>query len=136
MGRGTSRTLLLIVLNMLLKSIWESVVKAFEELTWIKEIAKKQLMVHGVHVWKISEIELGNTQFLSVNITNALMITKGESQESESESEVSQSCWTLCSAMGCSLPDFSICGIFQARVPEWGAIAFSGLRAYFLVNPK
>ena len=33
MGRGTSRTLLLIVLNMLLKSIWESVVKAFEELT-------------------------------------------------------------------------------------------------------
>ena len=51
------------------------------------------------------------------------MITKGESQESESE--VSQSCRTLCSAMDCSLPDFSIRGIFQARVLEWGAIAFS-----------
>ena len=111
---------------MLLKSIWESVAKAFEELTWIKEIAKKQLMVRGVHVWKISEIEcieLGNTQFLSVNITITLMITKGESQESESE--VSQSCRTLCSAMDCSLPDFSIRGIFQARVPEWVAISFT-----------
>ena len=36
-----------------------------------------------------------------------------------------QSCLTLCGPMDCSLPDSSIHGIFQARVLEWGAIAFS-----------
>jgi len=43
----------------------------------------------------------------------------------ESESEVIQSCPTLSDPMDCSLPDSSIHGIFQARVLEWGAIAFS-----------
>ena len=43
----------------------------------------------------------------------------------ESESEVSQSCPTLCDPMDCSPPGSSIHGIFQARVLEWGAIAFS-----------
>ena len=37
-----------------------------------------------------------------------------------------QSCPTLCDSMGCSLPGSSVHGIFQARVLEWGAIAFSG----------
>ena len=36
-----------------------------------------------------------------------------------------QSCPTLCDPMDCSLPDSPIYGIFQARVLEWGAIAFS-----------
>ena len=36
-----------------------------------------------------------------------------------------QSCPTLCDPMDCSLPGFSIHGIFQAKVLEWGAIAFS-----------
>ena len=44
----------------------------------------------------------------------------------KSESEVAQSCPTLSDPMGCSLPGSSIHGIFQARVLEWGAIAFSG----------
>ena len=43
----------------------------------------------------------------------------------KSESEVAQSCPTLKDPMDCSLPDSSIHGIFQARVLEWGAIAFS-----------
>ena len=43
---------------------------------------------------------------------------------SESESEVAQSCPTLSDPMDCSLPGSSIHGIFQARVLEWGAIAF------------
>ena len=43
----------------------------------------------------------------------------------KSESEVSQSCLTLSNPMDCSLPSSSIHGIFQARVLEWGAIAFS-----------
>ena len=43
----------------------------------------------------------------------------------KSESEVTQSCPTLRDPMDCSLPGSSIHGIFQARVLEWGAIAFS-----------
>ena len=43
----------------------------------------------------------------------------------KSESEVTHSCPTLSDPMDCSLPRFSIHGIFQARVLEWGAIAFS-----------
>ena len=43
----------------------------------------------------------------------------------KSESEVSQLCPTLCDPMVCSPPGSSIYGIFQARVLEWGAIAFS-----------
>ena len=38
-----------------------------------------------------------------------------------------QSCPTLCNPIDGSLPGFSVHGIFQARVLEWGAIAFSAL---------
>ena len=41
------------------------------------------------------------------------------------ESEVAQSCLTLCNPMDCSPPGSSAHGIFQARILEWGAIAFS-----------
>ena len=50
----------------------------------------------------------------------------------KSESEVVQSCPTFSDPMDCSLPGFSIHGIFQARVLEWGAIAFSDLVNEFL----
>ena len=43
----------------------------------------------------------------------------------KSESEVAQLCPTLCNPMDCSLPGSSVHGIVQARVLEWGAIAFS-----------
>ena len=43
----------------------------------------------------------------------------------KSESEVAKSCPTLSGPMDCSLPGSSVHGIFQARVLEWGAIAFS-----------
>ena len=49
----------------------------------------------------------------------------------KSESEVVQSCPTLCNPMDCSLPGSSIHGTFQARVLEWGAIAFSDQRSSF-----
>ena len=45
----------------------------------------------------------------------------------KSESEVAQSCPTLSYLMDCSLPGSSVHGIFQARVLEWGAIAFSDM---------
>ena len=44
----------------------------------------------------------------------------------KSESELTQSCPTLSDPMDCSLPGSSVHGIFQARILEWGAIAFSG----------
>ena len=43
----------------------------------------------------------------------------------KNESEVTQSCLTLRDPMDCSLAGSSAHGIFQARVLEWGAIAFS-----------
>ena len=48
----------------------------------------------------------------------------------KSESEVAQSCPTPSDSVDCSLPGFSIHGIFQARVLEWGAIAFSIMELY------
>ena len=50
--------------------------------------------------------------------------------ESESESEVPQSCPTLCDPMDYSLPGSSVHGIFQARVLEWVAISFSKPREH------
>ena len=46
-----------------------------------------------------------------------------------SESEVAQSCLTLSDPMDCSLPGSTVRGIFQARVLEWGAIAFSDVKS-------
>ena len=62
----------------------------------------------------------------------------------KSESEVAQSCWTLRDPIDCSLPGSSVHGIFQARVLEWGAIAFFiiitefmlNLNFYFIVNQE
>ena len=48
----------------------------------------------------------------------------------KSEREVAQSCPTLSNPMDCSLPGSSTHGIFQARVLEWGAIAFSKKGSY------
>ena len=50
--------------------------------------------------------------------------------------KVAQSCPTLCNPMGCRLPGSSVHGIFQARVLEWGAIAFSDWGVYNHKNPQ
>ena len=52
----------------------------------------------------------------------------------ESESEVSQSCPTPSNPMDCSPPGSSIHGISQARVLEWGAIAFSRERMLIVIK--
>ena len=52
----------------------------------------------------------------------------------KSESEVTQLCSTLSDPMDCSLPGSSIHGIFQARVLEWVATAFSD--TFSLAHPK
>ena len=46
--------------------------------------------------------------------------------EVKSESEVAQSCATLCDPVDCNLPGSSVHGILQARILEWVAISFSG----------
>ena len=51
----------------------------------------------------------------------------------KSEREVAQSCLTLSDPMDCSLPGSSVHGIFQARVLEWGAIAFSAYPTAYLI---
>ena len=55
--------------------------------------------------------------------------------KAKSESEVAQWCPTLSDPMDCSPPGSSIHGICQARVLEWGAIAFSEEKCYCLLNP-
>ena len=52
----------------------------------------------------------------------------------KSESEVAQSCPTLSDPMDGSLPGSSVHGIFQARVLEWVAIAFSKIFLYYFSN--
>ena len=54
----------------------------------------------------------------------------------KSESEVAQLCPTLSSPMDCSPPGSSIHGIFQARVLEWVAMAFSAFEEQKLLNLK
>ena len=51
----------------------------------------------------------------------------------KSQNEVTQSCQTLSDPVDCSLPGSSIHGISQARVLEWGAIAFSN---YILIQKR
>ena len=54
----------------------------------------------------------------------------------KSESEVAQSCPTLSDSMDCSPRGSSIHGIFQARVPEWGAIGGGVIKMQVLVQPE
>ena len=55
----------------------------------------------------------------------------------KSESEVAQSCLTLSNPMDCSSPGSSVHEIFQARVLEWGAIAFSAMNSWdYLLTTK
>ena len=60
-----------------------------------------------------------------VSLITGRCFTIWATREAQSESEVSQSCPTLCDPMDCSLPGSSIHGIVQASVLEWVAISFS-----------
>ena len=57
--------------------------------------------------------------------TSASSALQVDSLPAESESEVAQSCPTLCDPIDCSLPGSSVHGSFQAIVLEWVAISFS-----------
>ena len=72
------------------------------------------------HPWDSPGKNTGESSVLGVGCHFFLQCMKVKSQ-----SEVTQSCLTLCDPMDCSLPGSSVHGIFQARVLEWSAIAFS-----------
>ena len=65
------------------------------------------------------------TYFSSALFSFSFVSSLGEVWKWKSESEVTQSCLTLCNPMDCSLPRSSVHGVFQARVLEWVAISFS-----------
>ena len=61
---------------------------------------------------------------LKLNIQKTKIMESGPIRSHQIRS-VAQSCLTLCNPVDCRLPGSSVHGIFQARVLEWGAIAFS-----------
>ena len=91
------------------------------------------------------ELEENNRMGKSRDLFKKIRDTKGtfhtkmgtiKDRNGISESEVAQSCPTLSDPMDCSLPGSSIHGIFQARVLEWGAIAFSVIKPSAVQNVK
>ena len=88
------------------------------------------LLSHFSHVWLCTSPSLG---FSRQGHWSGLPFP---SPMHKSESEVAQSCPTLQDPMGCSLPGSSVHGICQARVLEWGVIAFSVLLHYHWVSFK
>ena len=62
------------------------------------------------------------------------MVSRKDSEVSEQDSDVIQLCPSLSNPMDYRLPGSSIHGIFQARVLEWGAIAFSALAHRTVAN--
>ena len=87
----------------------------------------KSLLQH--HSSKASILQL--SAFFIVQLSHSYMTTgktialTRQTFVGNIKSEVAQSCPTLCNPMDCSLLGSSVHGIFQARVLEWGAIAFS-----------
>ena len=80
------------------------------------------MLIYKLIIGPMEETTFRNSR-ITVNKFNLCL--RPYRKRKESESEVAQSCRTLCNRMDCGLPDISIQGIFQARVPEWVAISFS-----------
>ena len=90
-------------------------------------MATSQLLVHiGILHIKLSLLCQRHQEFYSPFIGILLRVSAA--------AKSLQACPTLCDPMGCSTPGSSVHGIFQARVLEWGAIAFSGIQCYQNLN--
>ena len=86
----------------------------------VKFLNKRKLGTHGK--------KFSNSYYWRFHVRSspvAQMVKNLPAMREKSETEVAQSFPTVCSHMDCSLPGFSVHGIFQARVPEWVAISFS-----------
>ena len=65
------------------------------------------------------------TSLRSPALVTGFFITKPSAAAAAAAAKSLQSCPTLSNPMDCSPPGSSVHGILQARVLEWGAIAFS-----------
>ena len=80
----------------------------------------------NVLLWHKDKFEMKETEHQASEAGRSLCLTPFCLRAGhERESEVAQSCPTLCDPMDCSLPGSSLHGILQARVLEWVAISFS-----------
>ena len=117
-------------------SDWTAGEKSYEttrnfNIDWVFDDIKKLLIVELENESHQSCLVLCNPMDYTVHVTSQTAILEWAAVSYSSlfllmrESEVTQSCPTLCDPMDYSLPGFSVHGIFQARVLEWVAIAFS-----------
>ena len=93
--------------------------------TGINNFSHKELKVMIIKMLNKLERRIGEqSENIKENIrmSQNLKSTISELKNTKSESEVAQSCPTLCDPMDCSLPGSSLHGILQARVLEWDVI--------------
>ena len=74
---------------------------------------------------KNQQKDQGENQYNGMYYTEQKTLKESSLSVFIEKSEVTQLCLTLCDPMDCSLPGFSVHGIFQAIVLEWIAISFS-----------
>ena len=79
---------------------------------------------------------ISNPTFSFTPQANVLKLQCLNHLERKKESEVTQSCLTLCDPMDCSPPDSSIHGIFQARILEWVPFPSPGDLPYPGIEPR
>ena len=78
-----------------------------------------------VHNWSLTVYSVTHSIPIPMQVLGTGWSVTHDSCTRESESEVTQSCPTLCDLMDCSLPGSSLHGIVQAKILEWIAISFS-----------
>ena len=80
------------------------------------------VVMYGCESWTVKKAERRTIDAFKLWCWRRLLL---QCMKVKSESEVTQPCPTPSNPMDCSLAGSSVHGIFQARVLEWGAIAFS-----------
>ena len=95
------------------KYISFSIISLFSSYTYI-------YTQHNIYIWTHALIQRIANIYNSVN-----SFTPSPNPKQKSESEVTQSCQTLCNPVDCSLPGSSFHGVLQARILESVAISFS-----------
>ena len=72
-----------------------------------------------------SNTTVQNHQLFGTQLLYGPTLTSIHRKKESKESQVAQSCPTLCNPVDCSLPGSSVHAIFQARILEWVAVSFS-----------
>ena len=89
-------------------------------------VKRNEKLINVLMGQNVSKNETNMQMIINLNISSGSVYTWDFNLIIDTkESEVSQSCLTLCDPVDCSLLGSSVHGIFQARVLEWVAISFS-----------